>query len=127
MRIAPDARRVSALVQGQGPMPYRTAVVRAEGSRTGWVGACTCPVGEDCKHAVAVLLTLRGRLPGGLARTDARRSRTWEEELADLVSAAEPAQQTSVPLGLQFDLVAPEPGRGRASAGAGRSCWSPCP
>jgi superfamily II DNA or RNA helicase len=118
VRVADDARRVSALVQGNSPTPYRTTVVRAEGSHTGWVGACTCPVGEDCKHAVALLLTLRGRLPGALDRADRRRSRTWEEELADLVSAAEPPHRTTVPLGLQFELIDPEPGRGRGSVGA---------
>ncbi|MGY1615936.1 SNF2-related protein [Geodermatophilus sp. SYSU D00691] len=114
VRVADDARRVSALVQGSGPAPYRTTVVLADGSRTGWVGACTCPVGDDCKHAVAVLLTLRGRLPG----RPVRRSRTWEDELADLVTAADAPGQAAVPLGLQFDLVAHEPGRGRASVGA---------
>nr|WP_246324236.1 DEAD/DEAH box helicase [Petropleomorpha daqingensis] len=118
VRVADDARRVSALVQGNGPMPYRTTVVRAEGSRTGWVGACTCPVGEDCKHAVAILLALRGRLPGAADRADRRRSRTWEEELADLVAAAEPPERSTVPLGLQFELIDPEPGRGRGSIGA---------
>jgi superfamily II DNA or RNA helicase len=118
MQVADGSRRVSALVQGNGPMPYRTTVVRAEGSRVGWVGACTCPVGQDCKHAVAVLLVLRGRLPGGLHRVNGRRSRTWEEELAELVAAAEPPAQAAAPLGLQFELVVPEPGRGRASVGA---------
>src|SRR4051812_50192538 len=59
LQLTDDGRRVTALVQGNGPMPYRTTVVRAEGSRIGWVGACTCPVGEDCKHAVALLLSVR--------------------------------------------------------------------
>jgi superfamily II DNA or RNA helicase len=116
--VADDARRVSALVQGNGPMPYRTTVVRADGSRSGWVGACTCPVGEDCKHAVALLLSLRGRLPPGSGGTNGRRHRSWEEELGELVSAAEPAHRTAAPLGLQFERVEPEPGQGRASVGA---------
>ncbi|MGY1602036.1 DEAD/DEAH box helicase [Geodermatophilus sp. SYSU D00815] len=118
LRVADDVRRVSALVQGNQPVPYRTTVVRAEGSRTGWVGACTCPVGEDCKHAVAVLLVLRGHLGGSPDGGNGRRSAGWEEELADLLAAADPPGGGSVPLGLQFELVAPEPGRGRASVGA---------
>src|SRR3954470_11983987 len=111
LQMADDGGKVTALVQGNGPMPYRTTVVRAEGSRAGWVGACTCPVGEDCKHAVALLLTLRGRLPGAFDRATRRRTPTWEEEVADLVSAAEPAQPATAPLGLLFEQVEPGPGQ----------------
>ena len=44
--------------------------------------ACTCPVGDDCKHAVAVLLSLRPRLgtPGG-GRTG---TPGWEQQLEEL-------------------------------------------
>jgi hypothetical protein len=119
VRVAEDARRVTGLVQGGAEAPYRTTVVRTDGGRVGWAGACTCPVGDDCKHAVAVLLYLRPqvqRAPGGPL---SRAGRTWEQELEELVTAAaERAPRTSVPLGLQFELVEQEPGRGRASVGA---------
>ncbi|GAB3352789.1 DEAD/DEAH box helicase [Modestobacter lapidis] len=113
VRQADDARRLTGLVQGAAPEPYRTTVVRTDGGRVGWAGACTCPVGDDCKHAVAVLLSLRSaiqRAPGGAG------AGTWEQQLAELVAAAADRMPgTAVPIGLQFELVAPEPGRGRNS------------
>ena len=116
LQVADDARRLTALVQAEAPTPYRTTVVRAEGSRTGWVGACTCPVGEDCEHAAALLLVLRASVPGGARRA---LPSSWEQELEELVAAAaERAPRATVPLGLQFELVDPEPGRGRPSVGA---------
>ncbi len=87
VRLADDARRLTGLVQGGAPAPYRTTVVRTDDGRVGWAAACTCPVGDDCKHAVAVLLSLRELIrssPGGPARPPAR---TWEQELEELVAA----------------------------------------
>src|SRR3954468_17903474 len=116
VRLAEDARRLTGLVQGGAPAPYRTTVVRTDGGGMGWAGACTCPVGDDCKHAVAVLLSLRPVIrsaPVGAPRSAAR---TWEQELEELVAAAaDQASQATVPVGLQFEVVEPEPGRGRAS------------
>jgi hypothetical protein len=117
VRLADDARRLTGLVQGGAPAPYRTTVVRTDGGRVGWAGACTCPVGDDCKHAVAILLSLRPAIqssPGG-----APQARGWEQELGELVAAAaDRAPRSAVPVGLQFELVDPEPGRGRSSVGA---------
>jgi superfamily II DNA or RNA helicase len=121
VRVADDRRRLTGLVQGSDPAPYRTTVVRTDGGRVGWAGACTCPVGDDCKHAVAVLLSLRPVIqasPDG-TRPGQRSTRSWEQQLEELVAAAaETAERAMVPLGLQFELVDPEPGRGRASIGA---------
>src|SRR4051795_1917128 len=105
LQMAEDGGKVTALVQGNGPMPYRTTVVRAEGSRIGWVGACTCPVGEDCKHAVALLLALRSTLrqQASGSRPEPSGKSTWEQELEELVSAAAGrAPASTVPIGLQF-------------------------
>src|SRR3954462_3674384 len=99
MRVADEARRVSALVQGNGPMPYRTTVVRAEGSRIGWVGACTCPGGEECKHAVALVLSVRRELNSAPATGRPGSARSWEQELEQLVAAAGPAGRADVPIG----------------------------
>ena len=70
VRLADDARRLTGLVQGGAPEPYRTTVVRTDGGRMGWAGACTCPVGDDCKHAVAVLLSLRPVIQTGATNMD---------------------------------------------------------
>jgi hypothetical protein len=121
VRLSDDARRLTGLVQGGEPAPYRTTVVRTDGGRVGWAGACTCPVGDDCKHAVAVLLSLRPVIqsaPGGPPHGRSA-ARTWEQELEELVAAvADQAARTTLPIGLQFELVDPEPGRGRASIGS---------
>src|SRR3954469_2782816 len=110
VRLSEDARRLTGLVQGGAPAPYRATVVRTDGGRVGWAGACTCPVGDDCKHAVAILLSLRTVIhsSGGPDRRGSA-TPTWEEELEELVSAAaERAPRSTVPLGLQFELVDPE-------------------
>src|SRR3954468_12351009 len=106
VRLADDARRLTGLVQGGAPMPYRTTVVRTDGGRVGWAGACTCPVGDDCKHAVAVLLSLRPVIHAspGTHRPGRAPARTWEQELEELVAAAaDGSPRTALPLGLQFE------------------------
>jgi hypothetical protein len=121
VRLADDGRRLTGLVQGGAPAPYRTTVVRTDGGRVGWAGACTCPVGDDCKHAVAVLLSLRPviQTSPGRPRPGHAEARSWEQELEELVAAAaDLTPRTTVPIGLQFELVDPEPGRGRASIGS---------
>ncbi|WP_299953556.1 DEAD/DEAH box helicase [uncultured Modestobacter sp.] len=116
LRHSDDARRLTGLVQGSGPEPYRTVVVRTDGGRVPWAGACTCPVGDDCKHAVAVLLSLRRLIPAGTREPAVR---GWEQQLEELVTAAvDRAPRAAVPVGLQFELVEPEPGRGRSSVAA---------
>ncbi|KGH48426.1 helicase SNF2 [Modestobacter caceresii] len=113
LRLADDARRLTGLVQGGAAEPYRTTVVRTDGGRVGWAGACTCPVGDDCKHAVAVLLSLRSNLKASPVAAG------WEAELEELVAAAADRRpRTAVPIGLQFELVEQAPGRGRSSVGA---------
>ncbi len=111
LQLTEDGRRVTALVQGGDAVPYRTTVVRTDGGRTGWIGACTCPVGDDCKHAVAVLLSLRPRLsPLGGRRPGIP---GWEQQLEELVSAAaDIAHGSTVPIGLQFETAAADRGRG---------------
>ena len=46
-------------VQGSMPEPYEVSVelvIAPNGQLTLWSGDCSCPVGEDCKHAVALTL-----------------------------------------------------------------------
>ncbi len=115
LQLTEDGRRATALVRGGDPAPYRTTVVRTDSGRTSWIGACTCPVGDDCKHAVAVLLSLRSRLGAlGGGRSGIP---SWEQQLEELVSAAaDIAPSSTVPIGLQFETADAE--RGRASAGS---------
>ncbi|MBD3892844.1 DEAD/DEAH box helicase [Hydrogenophaga sp.] len=57
--IAPDGAhwRVTGMVQGEQRLPYQTsaAITLDSASRLqNWSGACSCPVGQNCKHAVAL-------------------------------------------------------------------------
>jgi superfamily II DNA or RNA helicase len=50
-------------VRGSDVEPYTTAVILSparDGMREFLSGGCTCPVGENCKHAVALVLTAAG-------------------------------------------------------------------
>jgi superfamily II DNA or RNA helicase len=50
-------------VQGSDVEPYTTAVILSpaqDGTRDFVSGGCTCPVAENCKHAVALVLTAAG-------------------------------------------------------------------
>ena len=47
-------------VSGSGRESYNSLVTRMTDSQTPtWVGRCSCPVGSNCKHCIAVLLTAR--------------------------------------------------------------------
>jgi superfamily II DNA or RNA helicase len=56
----PDGERVSGSVRGSGALPYEVTV-DLERTRNGRLvsvdGECTCPVGSDCTHAAALLLS----------------------------------------------------------------------
>jgi len=63
--------RIVADVQGTQDDPYEVELwmeLEADGKVASVDGACGCPVEEDCKHIVAVLLTLERS--GELARTE---------------------------------------------------------
>ncbi len=47
-------------VAGSGPQSYNSLVTRlTDGPTPTWVGRCSCPVGSNCKHCIALLLTAR--------------------------------------------------------------------
>jgi superfamily II DNA or RNA helicase len=90
---------ISAVVIGSQRRIYQTVAVydRADGR---WWGECSCPVGEDCKHAAALLVAARQALPGPSAPP---RAPEWELALADLVPTAQESRALT-PLALQFDV-----------------------
>jgi superfamily II DNA or RNA helicase len=54
----PEGTMILGTVEGSGATLYQTIVdSKTVGRRTTWVGHCSCPVGFDCKHAVALLIT----------------------------------------------------------------------
>ncbi|QLA80462.1 helicase SNF2 [Acidovorax sp. JMULE5] len=59
--------RIGGEVQGTQPEPYALSVelvLAPNGQVRSWSGECTCPVGEDCKHAVALTLKALDVRPG---------------------------------------------------------------
>jgi len=103
-------------VRGSGRGSYSTLVTptRAPSARRPWTGRCSCPVGSDCKHAVAVLIAARavpaGSGPGATGDTPAGAG--WEDRIGRLVrSVAEPeVEPAGAPLALQLAMVDPAPG-----------------
>ena len=77
-------QQLLATVSGTHHHLYQT-IVRHLG-RTDWAGQCSCPVGLDCKHAVATILAARARLE----RTGSSRAPGWEAALAPLVQDPAP-------------------------------------
>ena len=87
--VAGDGDIISAQSKGSGAHTYQTMVFRKQGARSApasWAGTCSCPVGSDCKHTAALLVTARALAQaepdvaapsGGPA--------PWERRLADLL------------------------------------------
>ncbi|MFT4166365.1 MAG: DEAD/DEAH box helicase [Microlunatus sp.] len=77
-----------------------------------WTTECSCPIGGDCKHAVALIITARKQLNHGresapLPTADPRRSSTSWERLLSPLATVEPAEEPR-PLALQLDLYRSE-------------------
>ena len=103
--------RIHGEVSGSRQKPYAVAVkyeFGSDGTLLPVEGHCSCPVGYNCKHTVAVLLAARHVSPGaddrvaGTARAGVSRDvRRWLDEWPGAV-AARPDDRTA---------GAPEPGR----------------
>ena len=87
--VAGDGDIISAQSKGSGAHTYQTMVFRKQGARSApasWAGTCSCPVGSDCKHTAALLITARALAQ---AEPDAAAPSggpaPWESRLADLL------------------------------------------
>lgn len=80
--------RLNADVTGSESYPYQVSVIIKDlGHRIEIIGACTCPVGHNCKHVVATCIAYRRRYQlerGGLTKAD--QAERWIETLKDSVS-----------------------------------------
>lgn len=87
--VAGDGDIISAQSKGSGAHTYQTMVFRKQGARSApasWAGTCSCPVGSDCKHTAALLVTARALAEDGLdAAAPSGGSAPWESRLADLL------------------------------------------
>lgn len=117
----PTHFRLSADVRGTAPEPYRSTVkldLGMPGRATILAGACTCPVGRNCKHVAATLIAAAERHKRDQSEAsdlDARDAASaaasgWRGELAALGGTAHgadaPADDSAIrqPLALQFEL-----------------------
>ncbi|SNR31131.1 Helicase conserved C-terminal domain-containing protein [Blastococcus mobilis] len=111
--------QLAATVRGGGGSRYST-VAEYDASGSQWWGECSCPVGVDCKHVAALLITARHALDdpsGSSARAGAPAGAAWELALADLVPSGDPAgSRPGTPLGLQFEVEAAAGGRSAVAA-----------
>jgi superfamily II DNA or RNA helicase len=66
-------------------------------------GECTCPVGYNCKHVVALVLTAMGGAPEPVARNPEPRPVTWEQSMRSLLDSECDRQRTGdVPLAVEL-------------------------
>ena len=87
--VAGDGDIISAQSKGSGAHTYQTMVFRKQGARSApasWAGTCSCPVGSDCKHTAALLITARALAQAEPdAAVPSGGPAPWERRLADLL------------------------------------------
>jgi len=117
-----------AEVVGSGHV-YRTHVAPLgdRARRPGFIGTCSCPVGEDCKHAVAVLLTAQTGVGGSAAAAPAAGPAAWEGAVSRLLASTgrpdPPAPESpSRPMTLLVQVRRTQP-----SARSSWTAWRPVP
>ncbi|WP_120338881.1 DEAD/DEAH box helicase [Cryobacterium soli] len=110
--------RLLGTVGGTQARPYDVVVTfqqDASGTVVRASGTCSCPMGINCKHVVALLLASRSSA-ADLARApraaDSQRSvtaapATWQSALAPLTRVPEAEPSTGTALALQFELLPP--------------------
>ena len=90
--VAGDGDIITAQSKGSGAHTYQTMAFRKQGARSSrsapasWAGTCSCPVGSNCKHVAALLITARALAEEG--PDDAASSgqvSLWESRLAGLL------------------------------------------
>jgi superfamily II DNA or RNA helicase len=109
-------------VEGSAGEVYNSHVSVGQSGRGAWIyGRCSCPVAEGCKHAVALLLTVRARQAEENAGGPGRR---WERQLSSVLDEldAVPDRAREVkPLALQVEV------NQRTSSGGFRGWSDPRP
>lgn len=87
--VAGNGDIISAQSKGSGARTYQTMVFRKQSARSApeaWAGTCSCPVGSNCKHVAALLITARTLAqeePDAVPSSG--RVAPWESRLADLL------------------------------------------
>ena len=62
LSVSGNGEIIAAAVRGSRGRVYQTMVFsESKGRPVDWRGSCSCPVGSDCKHTVALILAARRR------------------------------------------------------------------
>ncbi|NEE03045.1 DEAD/DEAH box helicase [Phytoactinopolyspora halotolerans] len=116
-------------VRGSGRKTYSVIAHLDEAVGGGYefgYGMCNCPVGSNCKHVVALVLTAAGNGKGDqLAVAEAASPEpTWEHSLEAMLDGSDggDAARGLTPLGLELTLST-SPSAARARSGAGPVGW----
>ncbi len=104
---------IRGTVAGSTSAPYSTFVSVGAGERGLWVySRCSCPVGEACKHALALLITVRAEQE---VSSYAAGDRRWERQLTQVLDELDDREEPGgggKPLALQVELARPAASRG---------------
>jgi hypothetical protein len=112
----PDVNTLTGAVVGQGALYDTAAFFTSDGGGSlGFDdGECTCPVGHNCKHVAAIVITAtdgrgvdrpRGKQRPPLRVATAAQPRLWEKPLRALIDAPA-AQAAGNPLAIELALHA---------------------
>ncbi|HET7761051.1 MAG TPA: DEAD/DEAH box helicase [Phycicoccus sp.] len=127
LEVSDDGADATGWVGGSAGQTYATHVTLRpygdppDGARRSlrhWSSRCSCPVGADCKHAVAVAAEVRERAPVTDHLAGRATPPTWERALGGLLDDDVPAATT--PVGLLVEPATPARGRARATPETGR-------
>lgn len=122
MALAAHAERgvVLGTVRGSGAKQYQVVITPdriGPGIVPHWSGSCSCPMGWNCKHCVAVLLTTRARV--GTPASTRPTVPVWERALASFATPTGTHDQTPLlELALEFTVAS---GPRRYAGGASQS------
>ena len=89
--VAGDGDIITAQSKGSGAHTYQTMAFRKQGARSSrsapaaWSGTCSCPVGSNCKHVAALLITARALAEEGPDNAASGQVSLWESRLAGLL------------------------------------------
>ncbi len=113
--VSYEPGRATGVVQGAAPNPYLVKV--------NWMGnsggvavsdSCSCPLGDGCKHCVALILTVRESATPDVRSTGADEGSDWRRALSRVVNdTSNPTEPSPLALGVRFS----RPKRTRYGAG----------
>lgn len=86
LSVAAQGALISARVQGSGSRQYTVMLHADPQDPSAWSGRCSCPVGEDCKHCVAVILAAQTQVLTGQSTGSALPAVSWDTQLAGVMS-----------------------------------------